>query len=250
MSEGPLGRDGHLPDLSIDRHLAADLGDDDAAAVRAHLAACDACRDRVAAAEAIVPQFEALAPPDLSVVAEPANRPFRWASVVAVAAAALVGVGAWVAASPTEDDGIRLKGSGLELEVFVDGTPPRKLLPGDEVVPGDRLGFRAKAAKDGHLVVLGVDETGSVYPCHPSRPAPPTAHAASSEPVDLKAAVVLDAVLGTERMVALHCPDAFEWSAAAKALETWASLDDLPTLRQGCAQDVVSLEKVRVRKAP
>ena len=167
------------------------------------------------------------------------------------AAVAAAGVGLWVGMPGDPADpvpGTRLKGDGLKLEVFVDGTPPRQLASGDEVVPGDRLGFRVQSTADGHLYVLGRDETGAVYPCLPARPGPPMALAASAEPVDVHAAVVLDAVLGTEQLVAVRCDAPVAWSAAADAVGRWAQ-GEAATL-DGCVHDTVHLDKVRARRRP
>lgn len=248
MSE-VLGRDGHLTDLALERFLAGELQGEALAEVEAHLAECEDCADRVAAAQLVVPAFEALQAPDLSVLPEPANRPWGGFRAVALAAVALAGAGVWVSASQGPDDpGVRLKGAGLALEVFVDGEPPRQLEAGDEVVPGDKLGFRVRAGQDGHLIVLGRDETGSVYPCLPARPGPSQPHARSDAPVDVEAAVVLDAVLGTEQFVAIHCDSPPAWDELAEAVRT--RMGDGGPLAAGCVHEVVEVEKVRARMKP
>ncbi|MFT4627100.1 MAG: hypothetical protein ACI8PZ_005781 [Myxococcota bacterium] len=251
MGETLLGRDGHLHDLAVDRHLSGDLDDGGRREVEQHLTACAECRERVAAAVSEEATFEALPVPDFSALPEPANTPWRGSRWLALAAAATVAVGLGVSMNRDpafQRDDVRLKGDGLLLEVFVDGSPPRQLASGDEVVPGDRLGFRVRSARDGELFILGVDEAGTVYPCLPAREAPPVAHPRSEAPVDVQAAVVLDAVLGTEQLVAVHCADAVGWRVVANALA-----DDGPGVAElvpGCSHDVVTLDKVRARRSP
>jgi anti-sigma factor RsiW len=244
-----LGRDGHLLDLAIERYLSGELEPDARAELEAHVASSAVDRERLEAARAVVAMFEALPVPDLSVMPEPANRPWSRMLGLVAAAAAVASVGLW-AGSASDSEGLggsRLKGTGLTLEVFVAGEPPRQLASGAEVLPGDKLGFRVRAAQDGHLLVLGLDEAGSVYPCLPARPGDAVAHARSDAAVDVQAAVVLDAVLGTEQLVAVHCETPQAWSAVAAAVR--AGLDATPLL-EGCTHDVVRLQKVRVRGTP
>ncbi len=249
-----LGRDGHLVDLMIDRLLCDDLTPDERTGVEAHLADCSGCRARLASARDVtmpwgeLPVLEPLHRDARPPLPEPANRPWRWMLPLVVAAAVLFGfVGPW-SISSNDAPGMRLKGTGLLLEVWRSGPPPSLVGPGDEVHPGDRVGFRVRAGADGYLLILGVDESGRAYPCHPSRPAEAVPHQASGAAMTVKAAIVMDALLGTEQIVAVQCAAPFHYTEVSSALEAAVESDQpLSSLLDGCVQDEVVLTKVGKR---
>lgn len=218
----PFSEDGHLHDLGLELLLARAPAADEAAA---HVAACQTCQARVAAARAIH------APPRRSPWASPA----RWFGLVGLGAAAVAAV--FLLAPGSEEDALRTKGSAVALEVFRDaqGAASERLRDGDEVHAGDRLGFRVRSRDAGHLLILGTDG-GAPYLCYPQglggRSAPIAATAAAS---DVPEAVRMDDKLGEERLVAIVCDAPFEVAQVA-------GLD--AALPPGCRSAAVTLRKV------
>ncbi len=228
----PFRRDGHLSDLGLERLLAGEV---ERELAEPHLATCPTCAARLAQLEAPLPLPQLRAgsrasrtPPARSSPPEPlfslpappaagaspeaveagegrsAGAGGRWWLVggLAAAAAALLVV---LGGRSEDPQGWRARGAGPTLEVYVArGEGAARLRDGDAVRPGDRLGFRLRDPEGGHVLVVGVDATGAVYPCWPpdgrSRPLPP-----SLQPTQLDAAVAVDATPGDERIVAIRC---------------------------------------------
>ncbi|TNF38031.1 MAG: DUF4384 domain-containing protein [Deltaproteobacteria bacterium] len=166
-----------------------------------------------------------------------------WLAPLAVAALALLVVAPW-----RQPEEYRLRGSALDLEVWVhDGVRARPVATGDTVHPGDRIGFRVKARRTGELLVLGVDEQGHVYVCYPQEAGRSTPIAATPEPLELPEAMRFDAVPGRERLVALLCDAPIALDEVAATLRGGAGAltmsDALPRLRDDCAQEEVILQK-------
>jgi hypothetical protein len=251
-AEHLLSRSGALLDLTIERHLAGELSEADAALVEAHLASHPACRarheaaarDRAAFRQRPVPVWMNAPPP--AHVAEvvplrPARRTWAYAGAVALAAAALLAVLVGLPAAPdTAPDVVRVRGDGLELGVYTEDSTPLEF--GSDVATGARLGFRIRSREAGHLVIVGVDDAGGAYPCYPQGggSAPVEAH---TDPVSLDEAIRLDGTPGTERLVALRCAAPIDPAHAQERLveEARGARPDelLPTLIDGCAQDEV-----------
>lgn len=236
----PFRRDGHLTDLALDVLVE----DGSLEGTDAHLASCSVCRERLEAAAAVeLPELPAFSrmPAGASIaqpepVPAPANRPWRVVALLAAAAAVLLVVGTQLGGE--EDDGIRIKGSGLSLQVFRDeGDHAERLRDGDTIAAGDRLGFRVRNREAGHLMILGLDSRDEAYLCYPQY------RDGDSEPVDaapravqLPEAIRMDAAPGTETLVAVFCEDAFTFEGMADAVKH----DALPA---GCSLDEVALEK-------
>jgi hypothetical protein len=232
-----LRRDGHLDDLALE--LALDGTPSDAAA--AHLATCAACQARLDAARAFddalpaLPAFQPRADATPVEVPTAANRPWAWATVLLVAAVALF---AATAALQERDDTFRVKGAGLALQVFKDegGTSPR-LRDGDAVEPGDRLGFRLRQRRAGHVMIIGVDQLDEPYLCYPqSNDGDAVELSASLEPRVLPEAIRLDDTRGSELLVAVLCDEPFTFDEMARAVAD----DSLP---DDCVSDSVTLVK-------
>jgi hypothetical protein len=148
-------------------------------------------------------------------------------------------------AGPVEPDVFRLKG-GFDFQVFAhDGARSRVVDSGAVVHPGERLGFKVGAPTGGHLLVLGVDGRGAPYLCYPqdgqgaSRLLDP-----SGDAHDLQQAVRLDAVLGSEDIVALLCASPVTFEAAAEALRRDRRPEGAADpWRPDCRRRVIRLEK-------
>lgn len=228
----PFRGDGHLTDLALEHALDGSP----LAGTEAHLAACAVCAGRLQAAGAVELPPLAFPSPSLAVqpaMAAPANRPV-WIGLIAVAAALVL-----VALLPRDaGDGIRLRGEALTLQVWRDGgATSERLVDGDRVAPGDRLGFRVRHREPGHLLVLGLDDADAAYVCYPQ------AEGGRSVPVDasleldpLPEAVRLDAVGASERLIAVLCDAPFTLDEVSGALAD----GDVP---EGCVADGVTLVK-------
>jgi hypothetical protein len=250
-----FSRGGRLLDLALERHLAGALEPASAARVEAHLAAHaeDAARlaaaraDRAAARAAPTPDF--LRAPPAQVIPLRPRRRFApaWAGL-AMAAAALFAVRGLPEVAPTGapvgGDTVRLRGAGLELGVFTEDG--HRLGAGDVAPAGARLGFQVRSVEAGQLLIVGVDEADTVYPCYPADGAS-TAVAVTQGLESVGAAIRLDAKPGVERLVALRCAAPLTLDAiaadlvAARGAATPGAL--LPALVPGCAQDEVAVTK-------
>lgn len=233
MSEPGLDRTGHLSEYALDR-LRFDPADEAfASAATAHLASCQACQHRLLT----------LARADDALSLSPrSSRPRRsprpaWLTFIAplmLAALAFVIARPWSGEGPrsssprlVSDDDVRtLKGSPLDLEVFIhDGTRSRPVASGATIHPGERMGFRARTQHDGHLLIVGQDERGQVYGCWPqvadveSASAVPLAR--TERPEMLPTAMRFDPLLGTETITAIFCPHPFAFSDLVRT--PWAS---------------------------
>lgn len=230
-------RDGHASDLALDLLLDGDAP----AGLEAHLQSCAACQARLDAASAhdaalpILPDFAR--PSSAATYREPtaANRPWMWTSVLLAAAVALF---AATAVLQPADDGIRVKGSSVLLQVFKDeGDSSARLRDGDQVSPGDRLGFRLRQRRAGHVMIIGVDQLDEPYLCFPqSEEGDSIELTAASEPRALPEAIRMDDTRGEELLVAIVCDAPFTYEAMAQRV-----VDD--RIPDDCVTDSLTLEK-------
>lgn len=249
-----LAVDGRITDLTLERFHAGELDDDESAWVRAFIASHPDAAERLERLEALGREFDALSMPDLgALVADneiadvatpvPANN-LRWfAPMLAVAAALLV----FMRTTGPDDDGIRYRGSGLELQVFRRASSGAIEVPyGSTVSPGDQLGFRVQDRLGGQLVIIGMDATGAAYPVYPADGGASLPLARSETPSPVEAAIELDDKGSWERLVAIRCEQDFVATGALQALEQARVLDPeraLPPILDGCAQADVMLRK-------
>lgn len=271
-------REGHLTALTLDRLHLEELPAPERLQVQQHLEGCALCRQRqqrvhgfdqaLSLPPLVLPPLEALpeAPPGAAARQPPGGRvlPFpRWAmAAAAVAAAAVLLFLVWPAtqgAGPQPEDGLRLKGRalpparpaamevGFSWEVFAnDEQGTRPVASGDAVHPGERLGFRVHPRRSGHLLIVGVDDRGQDYLCYPQRQQGHAALvAASASPYSLEEAVRLDEVMGHERLLALFCPEPVSLEQIKPGLlqAVQAGAQDIPTLKPGCVQSEITLQK-------
>lgn len=255
-----FAEDGHLLDLAVEGLLHDELDPAELLEVEAHLDDCAACRERIEAARA----FTATPLPPMALpTAQPqavatgtstdpnpqaaANnlRHFVWAVPTFIAAAAAALIFLPTGPEPSlEPDGpltLRPKGPGFSLEVFREtADSPEQLLDGHQVQPGDHIGYRIRLEEPAHVLLLGADSTGAVYPIWPadgrSQEQP-----ASEDPTTLSRAIELDATPGVERMVGVACPSPVP--VEQFDLTTVPEQGEIPLLLEGCEQEVVRLIK-------
>lgn len=201
----------HLSTLALHQLRLGELASDDAAAAEAHLAACERCRRRADAQQAQRAAFEAApVPPAILAASAPANRPWpRWiASVVAVAAAAMIGVSlAWGPHPETT----RIKGDMPEIELWVrSDAGVRVVHAGEKLGPGDVV--QVKYATDGaaYAILAGRDQTGEIevygeVPLH-------------ADLAEAPFALTLDGTPGTQEFFLVTGRDRFDADAARAAI--------------------------------
>ena len=188
----------------------------------------------------------------------PLRRERPWRSAAGGLCAAVAAVLLLVNLNPTPigptpmlnpEDNFTIRGAdlpALHLEVYRnEHGESTRISSDDRVFPGDQLGFRVGSDADGHLVILGIDSTGSAYPCYPTSGA--SAQLKHGKPAEVPGAISLDGTLGVERIVAVRCEGEVPYGELADALTSAAaelSADRaIPELRAGCAQQEVRLLK-------
>lgn len=247
-----LARDGRLSDLTLDRYAVGDLSAEETSAVDAHLAAHP---DEQARLSAVRAALQAPLPPLLARPTAPTAEVIPLFSrrrlgpalggALAVAAATLLIVNL-SGTSQDRETFVARGDASLSLEVMVQGRDDAIAAEG-RVQAGDRLMFQVTPREAGHLLVLGVDGAGSVYPWHPPGEGAQSLAVTAGEVVQPSTGLQVDATPGAERIVGLLCAAPIRYAEVRGALASAAALAGaggaLPGVRQGCAQAVVLLQK-------
>ncbi len=221
-----------LSDLCLDERLSGELADADARAADDHLAGCARCQrrhDQLAAARA---QFRAAIPPLRR------RRRTAWPAATVLGGALAVAASVALVVRPPAD-GTRTKGGARLGLVIARGDAMEIAGAGDRVHPGDTVSFLVTSAQPTYVAVLSRDGAGrpSVY-----FPAGPRAErVAAGRDVQLPRATVLDDTLGREQLYAVFCEAPVAVAALQGALADGTLERALP---EGCAVDVVAIEKV------
>lgn len=215
-----------VSDLRLDELHAGELPAGDAAAVAAHVAGCEHCRDRERALATDRARFRAAVPP--------LRRRRPWVAIAgsALAAAAAVAI---VVRAPA--DATRLKGGARLAFVVARAAHPAAMVvggPGERVRPGDTLSYLVTAAQPSFVAVLSRDPVGRVAPYFPLGDRAQWVPAGRD--VQLPIATRLDDSLGPERLAAVFC------DRPVALAELTAAVDGAPP--EGCTVDRVDLEKV------
>ncbi|MCP4804986.1 MAG: DUF4384 domain-containing protein [Proteobacteria bacterium] len=239
MSESVFTRDGHVLELALERYVLDELESGHAELVDLHVAECETCAASLTAIhedDTAMPAFWARidlsGDTDLGDI-EPANDPQGvtippWKKITPIlgllAAALLIGL-----LLPTGPE-FEARGGEVELQVYRhDGEQGAPVFDGDVVHPGERLGFRLASGRGGHAMVVGVDDAGTIYPCWPQPEGVSVLLDPMTEPTTLPTAVRLDDMLGSERIVAVVCDDAFTFGHVADAIAEDVLLDGCET---------------------
>lgn len=205
----------HLARHQLER-IAAEAPDAHVRPVwRVHVRGCDVCQTRLRALHAAKSKFLAgYSPVDfardtfasagpLPAVAESRDwmreiRATTYAGLVVFFAGALLWYGHQAAANWVRVQGV------TTFKVFAthDGRETR-LRDGDELTAGDELAFEYALDRPRHLLVLGVDDTGTIRRYYPSVDAPVAELLQANARATLPATVELDARKGEERLYAL-----------------------------------------------
>jgi hypothetical protein len=238
-------------DFVLDQLISGDLAPAVEERARVHIASCTRCSERLREFENVRPPgYRAL--PALDPSARTRPRTPAWLGAAATLLV-LLGFGLHFAfergAGPeqTEPASTRAKGA-LALSVVVKRRAGEigALAPGDTVFPGDTLRFELGTAEPGFVAVLGLDAAGAVTPYAPAAGA--MLELASGAKQALPGAIVADATLGPERIVAFSCsePRALP-ELVTLARERLREAGNRPAradvLAPGCAQTYFDFEK-------
>lgn len=204
-------------ELRLDQLHSRELSAADAAGVRAHVAGCSRCLERVAFRERGFAAFAGVDPgrmvrsieervPRREVPARVSRR-MAWVPVAASAVAACVVAAILI---PRGGDEIRPKGT-LGLTVFRErGGKVERVIAGDRVRAKDRLRFEVSVpAAVQEIMIVSVEDGGKMFTYYPSdgteksRPPKVTSDGA------LEGAIELDASLADEQIYLIACPQTF-----------------------------------------
>lgn len=203
------GTGGCLSDLALDRLLAGELaGTLERAQAQEHLRGCAGCAARKLALVEDARRFQdevdaggwRPAP-----IEEPRRRLFGWGKGLSwglAGACAVLAAIAFLPQGPPASGGLRSKGGGsLSLIARTGDGVVERVLPGDELAPGDAIRFEVTAHEAAILSILGIDASGAVTPYVRE-----TALEAGAGQV-LPGSILLDETLGPERIVAYFCDE-------------------------------------------
>jgi len=220
-----------LSRLGCDQLLNGELPDELAA--RAHIASCRQCEARLAehVVERAAFSVPLRRPPTI-------RRPAPPLAMIAALAAVVVGIFV-LRPRPEDAAGTRAKGKPTIGFYVEHAGVVRAGAAGEVVVPGDALEFTASTERAGWLAVVGIDgaKTASVYYPAGADAAP----VAPGRDQTLPLSVILDEVVGAERIYGVFCDRPFT-VALAKSI----AADGAP-LPAGCIVDTLDIEKRPVR---
>jgi len=115
----------------------------------------------------------------------------------------------WRITGSGKEEGLRLKGKA-GLRVYREsGGRVEEMASGGRVHAGDRLRFRVDLPVDGHLMVVGQENSGDTYPCFPAEGMPESRRFSAGFQGELPGAVRLDGSSGEERLILLLCKEPF-----------------------------------------
>jgi hypothetical protein len=162
----------------------------------------------------------------------------RWVAGLATAAAAL---GLWlvVARDHGEGSGTRSKGKPAISYYWKHGDAIRKGGLGEIVFPGDAINFTASTDQPAFLAIISIDGAHKASVYYPDGLVAAPLRAGRDQMLPLS--VVLDDVLGLERVVGVFCDRAIPVDQLEAAVAQGTALPG------GCATDGLTIEK---RRAP
>jgi hypothetical protein len=211
-------------DLQLD---ALALGALDAAQARQaenHLASCTRCSERRrelveatrVSAEALERSRSRFSPTAARAPRGSTRRARLAGAVAALAAAAALLL--LIGRSPllSEGDEVRTKGTGRVGFFVRHAGVVRRGSERERVSPGDALRFVVTSPVPSYVAVLSRDGAGQVSVYHPSAPRAARVEPGVERPLD--ASVVLDDVLGEERLYALTCSEPIELATLSAGL--------------------------------
>jgi hypothetical protein len=235
-----------LSDLQLD---ALSLGALDAAQARqaeSHLSSCTRCSERRRelgeatrmSAEALERSRNRFSPTLAKAPRASSQRAWLGGAMAALAAAAALLL--LIGRSPLLSDGdeVRTKGTGRVGFFVRHAGVVRRGAERERVTPGDALRFVVTSSVPSYVAVLSRDGAGQVSVYHPSGPRAARVEPGVERPLDTS--VVLDDVLGEERVYALTCSEPIELAALSDGLR---QADREPTWPTACSIERFTLIK-------
>lgn len=235
-------------DFALDRLHSGELPPAEARETERHVAGCAECGPRLAERQAGFGAIDGVDPRamlarirtglDAPAQAPLSERLIGWmrrllAPMAMVAMAAVV----LVVVVPGQQQGTRMKGA-LALHVFrLTGDHAEEVVSGDTFAPGDRLRFVVDVPAEGHVTVLGVEASGTLYTAWPLEPGVQTRFEEGNG-LELPGAVSLDAQPGRELLHLVHCP-----LEVGPPECTSAGASEKPVCPEGCVVTSFILEK-------
>lgn len=227
-----------MSDLRIDQLLAEELDATERFAFHAHLAICASCRKRFAAIDAERAQFITVHPmvPEWLAPEPCRTKAVRYYAPLLVAAIALLAL---------LRPGLELRTKGSEALGFYlkRGTEVRRGSRSEPVHPGDQLRFTYSAPRARYLAILSVDAAHQTSVYFPATKDAAQVEAGTERP--LPSAIELDAVLGSEQVLAVFCDHPFTLEPLLTRLARAEASLQLPA---DCVTDRLMLQKEAPRR--
>ncbi len=242
------GRPDCPSDFTLDRLHSGELSPEETQTHQRHVAGCKACGARMAERRAGFDAIEGVDPRAmLARIRTGLDRPAPWPQrllgglrrfigplAVAVTASLVLVV---VTREDVEGPGTRIKGS-LALHVFrLAGDHAEEMVSGSTFAPGDRLRFTVDLPAEGHVAVLGVEASGTLYTAWPLDPEAQT-RLAAGKGIELPGAVSLDEQPGRETFYLVQCP-----VKVGPPRCTSQGAEAAPACPAGCATSSFRMEK-------
>jgi hypothetical protein len=215
-----------LSRLTCDQLLSGELADRED--LEQHCASCERCAALLARHRQERASF-----------AIPLRRPRRhrrWAAGLATAAAAL---GLWLVVTPDRGDesGTRSKGKPAISFYWKHGDVTRKGGLREIVFPGDAIDFAVSTDRPAFLAIISIDGSRQASVYYPDGPVAAPLGVGRDQVLPLS--VVLDDVLGLERVVGVFCDRAIPVDQLEAAVSHGTAIPD------GCESDALTIEKRR-----
>jgi hypothetical protein len=235
-----------LSDLQLDALALGALDTAQARQAERHLSSCTRCSDRRrelgeatrSSAEALARSRSRVSPTMGKAMRGSSRRAWLGGAVTAAAAAAALLL--LIGRSPLLSDGdvVRTKGTSRVGFFVRHAGVVRRGSERERVSPGDALRFVVTSSVPSYVAVLSRDGSGQVSVYHPSGPRAARVEPGVERPLDTS--VVLDDVLGEERLYALTCSEPIELAAISAGLR---QTDREPAWPRACSIERFTLIK-------
>ena len=215
----------HLP-----RHLLEALlgGEPQAGELRAHLAGCERCSERLRNMQSARAAFArehsasefARRVSAAAAIARPAPRRGWFYGVAAVGGALALAAVFLVLRAPSEQE-IRYRGAAISLQAYVQSaTGVRVLHDGEVLSGGTQLAFTYTLSEPQHLLLFGIDDAGTITRYFPDGNIVQSSGLSAGAKQQLPVGIELDERPGRERLIALFSAKPLDQGSARAALES------------------------------
>lgn len=220
----------HPPRHQLEALLADSVRVARASELRAHLAVCERCSERLRNMEEARAAFtREHSASDFARRVMTSRRPPRrhkyvWAAAgcgaLALAAAVLLML------RDHSEAAIRYRGAAVSMQAYVQhGTGVHVLHDGDVLAGGTQLAFAYTLSEPQHLLLFGMDDAGTLTRYFPDGSIAQSSALPAGAKRQLPVGIELDARPGRERLIALFSTEPLDQDAARGALEsTWRQM--------------------------